>query len=142
MVNMRTTLSGADTVHERYLLHSILRWSDTYGPAVGCSTVYFVKAVHLRISFKVLFGKNFTIKLHFAVCRSADVRVPHSLLKNLVDGVVHFRHLETSPIWGESYSHGRCSTCMFFDFWRFTNGHVSGPLLGVRLLCFVVFDRD
>ena len=106
MINMRTTLSGADTVHERYLLHSVLRGSDTHRPAVGRSTMYFVEAVHLRVSFKVLFGKNFTVKLHFAICRSTDVRVPHPLLKNLVDGVVHFRHPETRPIWGESYSHG------------------------------------
>jgi hypothetical protein len=54
--------------------------------------------MHFGIGFKVLFGEDISIELHFTVLSGTDVRIPNSFLENAVDGIIHFGHSEPLPL--------------------------------------------
>src|SRR6056300_412767 len=98
--------------------------------------------MHFGVSFKVLFGENVTIELHFTVLGRTDVRIPNSFLENAVDGFVHLGHPEPLPLGCESDRDRGRGTRMFFDFWWVADSHILRPLLGIGLLRLMVLDND
>ena len=135
MVDVSTTLSRADTVHEGHLTEAIRSRRDVNLPAVILVLDERKIGVHPDILFKVLGLELLLTQTHFGGRPSSRV------VDSLFEDQLHLLKggTEASPVRLESNPDHALRALLLLDDWRVADRHVVLPVLSVHLS---IIDND
>ena len=136
MIDVRTSLGRANSVHKGYLTESVRGWRHKHFPAVILVLDEWKVGIHVNILFKVLSLEFLGSQTHLGGRPSSGV------INALFEDRLHLVKggTEPSPVGLESDTDHILGALLLLDDWRVTDRHVILPRLRVHLA--IVHDNQ